>query len=275
MPYTYDTGNGRRGIDSVATFVAALSSRKVLQLNSFDDVFDQAEQLVRAEHNSVDQNALSNVRGNWYEWLLSIGTLEFIDANPLANYLLPLPNVRQYDCSKLYIDNLHAYIDDLRLKVFNATQARLITSNPDFVIVDRSLSINLPDLSSNIDSDTIQDIDHLYSQISGKCSFEHIKGYASVKVSLRPDRRLQIPHEGSLMKALYRHIQTREWIIDAPGIKYYAITTNHTAADTEGLRTIATHSITDVNARPEAAVDNLLKVSSGQELEAALRTILV
>ncbi|WP_373695840.1 Cfr10I/Bse634I family restriction endonuclease [Brunnivagina elsteri] len=37
----------------------------------------------------------------------------------------------------------------------------------------------------------------------GKCNLKDIIGYASIKTSLRPDRRLQIPHEGSLMKAIY------------------------------------------------------------------------
>jgi len=274
MTYTYIGTNGRRSINSSATFVGTLANRSVLSLASFDEFFSEAERLVRVEHPSVDANALSNVRGDWYEWLISIGTIEFLIANPTANYLLPLPNVSQYDCSRLYVEKLHSHVNDLRDKVLTSTGARLITSNPDFVLISRTKAVELPNFSPSITEETITEIDGLYQQVSGLCSFEEIKGYASVKVSLRPDRRLQIPHEGSLVKALYRHIQTREWLIDASGIKYYAITTSFNAADERGLKTVATHSITDVSAKPEAAVDQLLRISSGHELDTALRSIL-
>ncbi|HOO50569.1 MAG TPA: Cfr10I/Bse634I family restriction endonuclease, partial [Alphaproteobacteria bacterium] len=164
---------------------------------------------------------------------------------------------------------------DLRKKVSESADVSLITSNPDFVIIDSSINIDFPaPPQSGISDAYIEAVCRAFSQLEHRCSLDQIKGYTAVKSSLRPDRRLQIAHEGSLMKALYRHVQTREWLIDAPGIKYYAITSKATDADRNALKTVATHSITDVGSKPEAAVDDLLCVFSGPELESALKKIL-
>lgn len=69
------------------------------------------------------------------------------------------------------------------------------------------------------------------------------------------------------MKALYRHIQTRQWNIDAPGIKYFAIMTSYNDADKNALNTVATHSIVDVGSEPQSAVDKLVEIKNGKELK--------
>jgi len=275
MPYTYENADGRRGIDSKVTFIAALNGQAVLSLDTFETVFKTAEDLIRNEYPAVSKGAISNVRGNWYEWLLALGTIEFKNKTPDAHYLLPLPNIRQFDCAKLYSEEIYSYIHDLRIKVKSSSDASLITSNPDFVIVDKGLDVHLPDIVQNeLTPQLIEDIDRVYVQLEHKCLLDQLIGYAAAKSSLRPDRRLQIAHEGSLMKALYRHVQTREWLIDARGIKYFAITSTATDADRNALKTIATHSIVDVSSKPEAAVDGLFCVFSGQELETALKVML-
>lgn len=76
------------------------------------------------------------------------------------------------------------------------------------------------------------------------------------------------------MKAIYRHIQTRLWITDTPGIKYYAVSAEIKDADLKALRTVATHSIVTVTAKPEAAVDELYAVNSGPQLSSFLHDIL-
>ncbi|MFB6305931.1 MAG: Cfr10I/Bse634I family restriction endonuclease, partial [Flavobacteriales bacterium] len=114
----------------------------------------------------------------------------------------------------------------------------------------------------------------LYRNLENSCTFEDIKGYISVKISLRPDRRLQIPHEGSLMKALYVHLQTRDWILNPSGLKYYAITTELSKDDRKALETVATHSITTVNQLPEPAVDEVLEVNSLEEAYSVFSTFL-
>lgn len=275
MTYTYPNPDGSRGINSKATFIDALGGQGVLTLASFDTVFTTAENLVRNEYPAVTGGALSNVRGNWYEWLLALGALEFHHNHINTYYFLPLPNITRYDCAKLYIERIYSYIHDLRTKVDESADVSLITSNPDFVIVDNGLQIGMPEIiPGHITVETIEQIDQAYAQLEHRCTLDQIKGYTAVKSSLRPDRRLQIAHEGSLMKALYRHVQTREWIIDAPGIKYFAITSQATEADRNALKTVATHSITDVGSKPKAAVDGLMCVFSGAELQTALEKML-
>lgn len=276
MKYTYETRDGGRSINSKATFIDALAGHAVLSLDTFKTFFDTAEKLVKGENPATSGGAISNVRGNWYEWLIAIGSIEFRSKNPDANHLVPLPNISQYDCSKLYVQDTYKFICDLRQKVKDNSDASLITSNPDFVIVDAEFKFDWPDISpNNRDMEALEAVDQMYLELEHKCSLDQIIGYVAVKSSLRPDRRLQIAHEGSLMKALYRHVQTREWLIDAQGIKYFAVTSAATPADKNALKTIATHSIVDVSSKPEAAVDDLHCVFSGPELNTALEDMLL
>ena len=233
--------------------------------------------MIREENPDVTGGALSNVRGNWYEWLIALGFLEFRNQNPNSRLLLQLPNISQYDCARLYIERIYGYIIDLRAKVGENADVSLITSNPDFVIVSEDvISIDFPDIEpGNVKFEQIEEISKVFTQIEHACSLNDIIGYLAVKSSLRPDRRLQIAHEGSLMKALYKHVQTREWIINAPGIKYYAVTTKASAADRRALKTVATHSVVDVSSKPQAAVDDLYCVSSGKELKKVFEDILI
>lgn len=116
-----------------------------------------------------------------------------------------------------------------------------------------------------IDSITIESIltiQTAYRNFEHTCDFDDIIGYVSVKTSFRPDRRLQIPHEGSLMKAIYTHLQTREWIIKPKGLLYFAIATKVGTPDRVALKTVATHSITTVHSIPQAAVDEVFEVNS-------------
>jgi hypothetical protein len=153
-----------------------------------------------------------------------------------------------------------------------------VTSNPDFVIVDVSkLKLKLP-LTKRIDTFTpsaLENLDLLYKSLIGKCNFDNLIGYISVKTTFRPDRRLQIPHEGSLMKAIYAHLQTRDWIINPRGLRYYAIASGMNEHDIKALRTVATHSITTVNELPKAAVDGVYKVNSETEARTTWKSVLV
>lgn len=103
---------------------------------------------------------------------------------------------------------------------------------------------------------------------------DDIAGYLSVKASLRPDRRLQLAHEGSLMKALYTHLQTRTWTINPRGIRYFAASKKISEADIKGLKTVATHSIIDVKSSPQSAVDELFQINTVNELDHCLTVLL-
>ena len=274
--FTYfRAADGKPAVDSKATFVGSLAGMtSVLGLPSFIEVLEKAEKLARAEESGIDANAFSNVRGDWYEWLLGLGAAEYCKSNGSAHYFLPLPNIRQFDCAKLYNQEIYDYIADLRVKVEASSGVSLITSNPDFVIVGRSFPINLPDPAQGVSDAAVTMLNDACRHLTGHCDLDQIIGYASSKSSLRPDRRLQIAHEGSLMKALYKHVQTRKWLLDAKGIKYYAITPKAGPADYNALKTVATHSITDVGSLPQAAVDMLFCANSGAELRAIFDEIL-
>lgn len=275
MAYTYKRTDGTIGIDTKTTFVGALGGQRVLGLQSFKTVFDDAEDLVKKEYADVSDGALANSRGRWYEWLIALGSTEFRNANPDANLIIPLPNITQFDCSKIYDKHTFGFIEDLRVKLLESSDVNLITSNPDYVIIDGTIPIKHPDITNpNITTKLIKDLDNIYNQLEHTCALNQILGYAAAKSSVRGDRRFQIPHEGSVMKALYRHVQTREWLIDAPGIKYYAMIGKFSPADADALKTVATHSIVDVGSKPESAVNNIFKVFSGRELNTALSEML-
>jgi hypothetical protein len=226
----------------------------------------------------VTREALSNCHGDWYEWLLAISALNWHVAHPRSRLLVQLPNISRFDVTSLYCDRLRAMISDLKTKVLNSAGVNLITSNPDFVLLDLS-GITLPGgfpstTITAITEASVTDIENLYSAFAGLCDFDNIAGFLSAKLSLRPDRRLQLPHEGSLMKALYAHLQTREWIVDPAGLKYYACSSAVGPADRAALQTVATHSITTVFTTPQKAVDEIFAIDTFQEAERVWQEIL-
>jgi hypothetical protein len=224
-----------------------------------DELISDFDKEVLKVDKTVTKDALNNVHGDWYEWLLAISAWNYCAENKKASLALLTPNISQFDIARLYNDKLYNLIQDLRDKDLKSSSVQLISSNPDFVIIDRKVvnaAIKKIESISKIDQDAILLIEDSFREFSGKCDFDDIHGYVSVKSSFRPDRRLQIPHEGSLMKAIYTHLQTREWIINPKGLKYYAIATKVGNPDRAALKTVATHSITTVHSVPQAAVDN-------------------
>jgi hypothetical protein len=228
----------------------------------------------------IDKGAFNKCNGDWYEWILSIRAIEFFVENKPDTLLLNLPNISSFDVMALYKPNLCEYIFDLREKL-KLKDVNLITSNPDFCIVRLSEEkkaeylLMLENISfQNLTLEMLEQIDTLYRDFINYAELDDIAGYLSVKTSLRPDRRLQLAHEGSLMKALYTHLQTRTWTINPKGIKYFGASKHIGAADREGLKTVATHSITDVKSLPQSAVDELFQINSKSELDICLSKLL-
>jgi hypothetical protein len=226
----------------------------------------------------ASQAGISNVKGDWYEWLLAICAWNYrVGQNQAAYVALKLPNIANLEVSSLYEPQLFGYITDLRQKVEATAHVSLITSNPDFALirhVDGGLHASFNNPINHVDDAVLTLLDSAYQHFVGQCTFQQIAGYASVKVSLRPDRRLQMPHEGSLMKALYMHLQTREWILQPHGLRYYAIAAEVGEADREALRTVATPSIISVQMVPEPAVDAVHTIDSFNEGNAVMAQIL-
>lgn len=244
---------------------------------TYTEVLDDLDAAIRAVAPSVTTPALSNAHGDWYEWLLAIAAWNAAAANPSLNLAILLPNKLSLDLASLYITDLHDKIVDLRKKVEDSSTVQLISSNPDFVIIKRQLAdVAFGPIKpiTSLNNADIEKLSSIYGNLSGRCTFTDIVGYLSVKTSFRPDRRLQISHEGSLMKAIYVHLQTREWIINPPGLKYFAMATVVGEPDRASLKTVATHSITTVSSKPEPAVDEVFEVNNPNAAQVAFNVTL-
>ncbi|MBL4743606.1 MAG: Cfr10I/Bse634I family restriction endonuclease [Cycloclasticus sp.] len=273
MSILYIKSNGNVGINKAKAFCKYskyIFSQKGMLITSFLKQMD--ENILSLQKNSstfcalptVTTGALANSHGDWYEWLLAITALNHHLSNNTKHIALLLPNVTRFDVSSLYKPDIQNIILDLKEKVKESAEVQFVTSNPDFVIIDiQKTDVDIGFLQSieNTDENLVPKLESIYKHFINKCSFDDIVGYLSVKTSLRPDRRLQIAHEGSLMKAIYAHLQTRQWILTPKGLRYYAAATVIKDPDRNALRTVATHSIITVNTLPQAAVDEVFQVN--------------
>lgn len=236
---------------------------------------EQIETAIKSIAN-VTNSALSNTRGQWFEWMVAIDAYNHWVINGHNLLILNLPNVTRFDSASLYNKEIYDFVKDLRNKLENNLDIHLITSNPDFVIIDTchlGIRFNKKQFKT-INKNNLVNLESLYRSIIGSCKFDDIVGYLSLKTSLRPDRRLQIAHEGSLTKAIYVHLQTRNWIMEPRGIKYFGAALSLTAADIKGLKTVATHSITTVMSKPEKAVDDIFKIENRNDLYSAIEQMI-
>jgi hypothetical protein len=274
FPAPYGQLNGKLNIPS--SFVTLLNGALPAPDQSFVALFNEFDEALRQVNPDVNSGTLARARGDWYEWLVGIAARNLHAANPQLGVALPLPNVDSFDVTSLYSPELYAFVQDLRAKV-QEVDVELITSNPDFVILDVTQlpqAVQLLEPIEEVNEQALEILRNQYLAFINACTFEGIIGYAGVKASLRPDRRLQLPHEGSLMKALYRHMQTRLWVLNPLGIRYFAITPTCGPQDQLALRTVATHSITTVLNTPERAVDAVFQVDSMAQAAAAWQTML-
>ena len=277
MAFISTNASGKPQILKREAFVEIRNGQIPTKNERFTQILQDLDNAIRAVEPDVSTGALSNAHGDWYEWMLAIASWNVSAKHPALNIAIPLPNKTTLQLSSLYVQSLSEKIDDLRQKVEESSTVQLISSNPDFILIRRELADRLfgqITSYSQIDVGDLDTLNGLWSKLVGNCAFKDIVGYLSVKSSLRPDRRLQISHEGSLMKALYVHLQTREWIINPPGLRYYAMATRVGASDRESLKTVATHSITTVASIPEPAVDEVYEVDTLKVANKSFKEIL-
>lgn len=269
--------DGKDKINSKESICELLKYTLPSSTQTIDQLFKAFDTEIKKISPKMHQNSFNRVHGDWYEWLLAIYMWNYRIDHPNSYMALNLPKISQFDCANLYNEELRDTIVDLRHKVLTHANVELITSNPDFVIIDTS-KIKLDPLFNmkitTISPTILTMIDNAYSTIINQCGFNDIVGYLASKTSFRSDRRLQIPHEGSLMKALYVHLQTRNWIINPNGLKYYAFATKVSEADKRALNTVATHSLTSVHSLPEKAVDAVYEINTIHDELKALSEIL-
>lgn len=235
---------------------------------------EAAKPLLGGESRSKEslRQALAKLHGDWFEWLLCMVSHDVEVASTPEYIALRLPNVTQFDAAELYQLGLAQMIQGLRTEV-QKSNVELITSNPDFVLVDRQRMREDP-VPPEFGPEQLEWHINRFRTLIGECAFEDIKGFLAAKYTLRPDRRLQMSHEGSLMKALYVHLQTRLWRTAPHGLSFYAVATRVGPADRKGLRTVATHSITTVASRPQPAVDKVFETKTVGQARAMFTEIL-
>jgi hypothetical protein len=226
---------------------------------SYVDLLDECANNARLV-DQPPQNAINNARGAWYAWIIAIDAMKHCIENSEANYLIKLPNARQFDAHSLYVQSIWSLIDDFRSKLNAIGNVNLVTSNPDFVILKRRLRAAPLIINSTITTVDLDSIDEFYKDFVEACELDDVIGHVGAKTSVRPDRRIQLLHEGSLTKAIYAHLQTRLWLTEAKGVKYYAVSLAWGDADIEGLRSVATHSIASASLTPQPAVDDVIEV---------------
>lgn len=250
---------------------------EILSKLKFSKVLEGLDNLVKEADPSTSSGALNNCHGDWYEWILAILSWNQFASLDNCHLMMIIPNVAQFDVNTLYTSRLNRYIVDLKEKVESASGNTLITSNPDFVIVDgnraRSILKQIEPCGASIED--IKKLESLYLNFIETCDLEDIVGYVSVKTSLRPDRRLQMAHEGSLLKAIYTHLITRDWVLTPKGISYFGIASKVGASDIRALKTVATHSIVTVNSMPIPAVDSITQVNSAEDFNEFFKAALV
>lgn len=267
---TYDSNN-KPVIKVAESFTSVITSVPEREWD-YKASLSRIQDAVIAENREIKSGAFSNVRGAWFEWMVSIDSYNHWVENDHNLLLLNLPNVRRFDSASLYLSGIYDFIKDLRHKLENSLDIQMITSNPDYVLIDTSrLSESFKrEKVTMISKTSLEALDNHYKSIVNKCELDDIVGYFSLKTSFRPDRRLQIAHEGSLTKAIYVHLQTRSWLMNPRGIKYFGGALAMTEADVRGLKTVATHSITTVMSKPERAVDEAFTISNRAELGEAI-----
>ncbi|MCL1096171.1 MULTISPECIES: Cfr10I/Bse634I family restriction endonuclease [Shewanella] len=265
--------NGKAIVDTKNAFITSINGLVPHESWDYDSHLDYIQKLVQTEDSRVTSGAISNCRGTWFEWMIAIDIYNHWCTNGHNLLMLPLPNISRFDSATLYQESVCAYIFDLRAKLKVSLDIELITSNPDFVIFDTTAFTGLlpRDPITVVNNETIDFIENIFRKFIGECSFTDILGYMATKTSLRPDRRLQIVHEGSLTKALYVHLQTRLWIDKPRSIKYFGASLKLNDKDRQALKTVATHSITTVLSEPERAVDECFELSSRDKLLDAIR----
>lgn len=282
---THDkNGKEKTEIHSLEAFRNSISSA-LSRHDEFKDILSAIENDVKdyCQANSLllpAQGSFNNCRGRWYEWLLMIYMWNHFVRCGSTIRPLPLPNSNHFQFTKLYNDELYGYLSDLENKLFTNHQVRLVTSSPDYVLVDidclEEVDLNLKVMfdPENFSDSTKQYLDGLYKSFVGQCDLDDVRGFISIKTSVRSDRRFQWLHEGNLAKSLYQHLRTRRWDISAKGIKFYGFTSEMRDADRDALMTATTHTIASIGLKPERSVDKPFLLLSKSDLDSALNEII-
>ena len=99
----------------------------------------------------------------------------------LGKTFLKLPNVITFPCSKLYKDSLYNLLEDFQQKLRTAADVNLVTSNPDFVILNMKFGASLYNFDREITEHDLENFDNHYRQFESKCDLENLHAFVGVK----------------------------------------------------------------------------------------------
>lgn len=278
IEFYQDASGPRARIKPLAVFVEVFGGG--LPDLYIDDALEQlgqhASRVARAKGLDVpSREALSNTRGYWMELIVALAAWNYTVRRGLQDLVIAkLPNVRTFDFRHLFDGPTREMLAKLE-DTLSSTGHRMITSNPDLVIIKQAdLPLpNVPRVPDVMTSEYLQTIMNLYTYLAGLCIWTSVRAGIGLKTSLRPDRRLQLVHEANIVKAIFAHLRNRHWERQMLFKYYGAAGEQVNQADLEALRTVATHSITDVNSHPEFAVDGLFSILRISDIDTMLDTI--
>jgi hypothetical protein len=265
VPCLKKKAGGTTELHKVACLQAAFGTALPPGNIPIKDILEEIERCVQAACGKlglkpVVPSAFSNSRGFWFEIMVTVALWNERVKNKKYHQclVLKMPNVsglKYFDLFEPIANNMLVGLE----KALAANQVNLITSNPDLICFGDLQGVDPTKLFlksfGSYGGTCFTDVSSAYQKVVGHCSYNSIKYGLGLKSSTRPDRRLQIPHEGSVVKAINAHLQTRFWDPRHQTKYYAAMAERPTGPDLEAFKTAATHSITNVNAPPMRAVD--------------------
>ncbi|WP_279615264.1 Cfr10I/Bse634I family restriction endonuclease [Photobacterium leiognathi] len=127
--------NNKPSIKVAESFVHLINS---VPLDNWDykESLECLQNNILNEDRSITSGAFSNVRGTWFEWMVSVDAYNHWVEHNHNLLLLNLPNISRFDSSSLYVAEVYDFVQDLRSKLESGLDIQMITSNPDYVIID-------------------------------------------------------------------------------------------------------------------------------------------
>lgn len=167
--------------------------------------------------------AFSNTRGVWFESLVAIGAWNYRITKAPGYLILKLPNITSFNFREIFEPVTREMLQQLEKSLLDQLhEVRMITSNPDLLVIKQPDLIeeyfNTP-ITSILEQD-VKKVTEGYRLIKQRCQWESLIAGIGLKTSLRPDRRLQLVHEGNILKSLFAHLKMRHWNKN-PIFEYY------------------------------------------------------
>lgn len=254
-----EQANGQFSVNKKEAFCELVKKFPLNDSDNLKEYFENWDSHIRSIKPSITRGSLNNCHGDWYEWLIALTSWNCRQSNKIEEVALLVPNATRLDIHKLYISEVQTIVETIKENAKSAG-VNFISSNPDFVVArvpkveDRLLKLN------EISVNDLEFLDNYYLNLIDKTRFEDITGFLSVKTSFRPDRRLQIAHEGSSIKAMHHYIANSLTPKSQAKLFYQAVSINATRADLKALRTLAPYSMALGDKKLEPAIDNVEKI---------------